>query len=122
MNSVKLLKCGAAIFFELFLLVASANAETPRWISLDKVAAFSRNMRLLEHHGLLTGIKCGVIDGRPAIKFTYKLVDRPVSYRYVWSVVGEGAFKQRARMTFKPGVEVFICHFGEFYYGTQNIR
>ena len=114
----------------LVLLIGSfashttADAATTRWIELPKVAAFSKSMRSFGYHGLVTDVECGVIGRRriPAMRFTYERVEKPVTYRYAWSVAGEEEYKKRAKKAFKPGIKILSCHIGQFYYGTQNLQ
>ncbi|PSJ64864.1 hypothetical protein [Kumtagia ephedrae] len=107
---------------QTLLLSTVAEAKATRWIRLDRVAAFSKNMRSFGHHGLVTGVECGMINRRPSVRFTYEFVDKPVFYRYAWSITGEEEFRRRARKAFKPDVKVLTCSIGEFHYGTQNLR
>ena len=116
--------CGAILVASsaLAFVSSSASANTTDWIRLDRVAAFSKSVRSFGHNGLVTGVKCGIVDGQPSMRFTYELVSNRVLYNYAWSTNGESEFKARAKKVFKPSVKVLTCHMKNFYYGTQNIQ
>ncbi|MGX5847585.1 hypothetical protein ACWGTO_10985 [Mesorhizobium sp. PL10] len=106
----------------LILFSNPASANQTDWIRLDRIESFSKSVRSFGHNGLVTGVKCGIVDGGPSMKFTYELVPYQVHYRYAWSTLGEADYKATAKGVFKPGVKVLTCHMKNFYYATQNIR
>jgi hypothetical protein len=105
----------------LGLSVGSAMADTTEWMSLKKAPSYAASMRALGKNGVVTGIKCGIKGNIPMLKFTYRLVDRPIKYNYAWSTEGEKAYKEGKRKFFSSKVQVVECHYKYFYYGVQNI-
>ncbi|MGX9145239.1 hypothetical protein [Mesorhizobium sp. 128a] len=117
------LRCIASVGLTSLILFSNpASANQTDWIRLDRIESFSKSVRSFGHNGLVTGVKCGIVDGQPSMKFTYQLVPYQVRYNYAWSTTGEADYKAGIKKYLKPGVKALTCHMKNFYYATQNIR
>jgi hypothetical protein len=109
----------------LVLLAMTIQSEpafaASKW---SKLADVDKNLAHLRRSGLfpvVTALKCGSIEGAPAIRFSYKFSETMVTYKYAYSTNGKATYEKYAARYLTAKSPVISCSKGNLYYGVQNI-